>query len=449
MTILKIISSIVPFEDFLYLLQLEEYYSRFYQKTATRKLFARNFQVHDTLHVTGRIQTTGSIAFLFWLFSPMYWYLFISQSIALLVIFSILTTLAIPYWILAANYLLTPIYNKFRASVQKKAQQKFQAKYSQSCVIAIAGSYGKTTTKNFLTQVLTPQFRVAATPGNINTPTGIASWIMKLQGHYDILIVEMDAYEQGEITKSTAITPPDIAIVTSIGDQHLMRFGTQKKLAETLFEVVATTKQDGAYILSPQAQSMLKKYMISDTTRERIALSKTIGKTNIQSKTARESLIIAVTVARRLKVREDFLSDSILYLTLPDRRQKVTTKDGFDVIDDSYNISPTTAEAAIVEAQSVKRRLKKKKIIVITGGIPELGIENKEANTTYGTLLNDSVDRVILLSTTVSTDIAKKLTDVSHISAARASEAWEIIKKEEDPKDVLVVIQPELTDVYY
>ena len=158
-------------------------------------------------------------------------------------------------------------------------------------------------------------------------------------------------------------------------------------------------------------------------------------------------------LAEKLEIPIDFIQDSLSKIELPERRQKETIINGFETIDDSYNISFTTARSGIKYAK-IKSNKSKKKLLVITAGIPELGQENKTANYEIGKILGDRANYVIGLDSILISDVEKGLKARGYkenhfLKASGASDAWEKIKKNFNSKDTLVLMQPELTDLYY
>jgi len=124
-------------------------------------------------------------------------------------------------------------------------------KNPQLKIIGITGSYGKTTTKELLAQVLSKNFNVVKTPHNKNTAVGIAMTIASLiKPDTNIFIAEMGAYRKGEIKEAVSLAHPDIAIVTGIEAQHLSLFGSIEKLVAAKFEIIAGLKLKGTAIFN-------------------------------------------------------------------------------------------------------------------------------------------------------------------------------------------------------
>ena len=123
----------------------------------------------------------------------------------------------------------------------------------QPKVIGITGSYGKTTTKVFLRDLLNLRYRTYATPKSYNTLMGISLAINRdladdLRAEY--FISEMGAYVPGEIERICQLTPPDIAIVTEIGPQHLERFGTLENTKRAKYELVRGLQPGGVAVFN-------------------------------------------------------------------------------------------------------------------------------------------------------------------------------------------------------
>jgi len=383
------IKILFPIPDFLYLLQLEEYDSKRYFRLLPRFFFRRNFQKRGKLVYTKRIKITLIFALPFCILFPL-----------------------IPILIGLANLILSPYFENIKLNIQKKAARYF-AKNFKGKVVAIAGSYGKTTTKNYIYELIRFNYKTQMIPGNINTPTGTANWVLKnLDKSTELLIVEMDSYFVGEIERSCMIIPPDIAILTNTADQHLERLGTRANLKRALNEVFEFAKPDAIKISGMKS-----------------------------------NLDYAFEVAKILKIPKDIIADTVKKLEKPDRRGNITVMHGFETIDESYNISLATAKLSLENALKMAKS-KKKKLIVITGGIPELGQENKDSNIVYGQILAKSGAEIILMKTILHKDVLKGL-GKGVLMAYGMTNAWEVIQKEFTPKNYLILMQPELGDNYY
>lgn len=189
--------------------------------------------------------------------------------------------LTTPLKLILANLLLTPLEAFLRQRFI--AQAKHVLAQVQPSVIGITGSYGKTTTKNFVADILNGRYRAYATPKSYNTLMGICIAVNKdLADNYaiDYFIVEMGAYIRGEIERICGLTPPDISIVVEVGPQHLERFGTVETIATAKYEIIKALKPDGVGIFNwdnPYVREMYERGY-PDT---RIAVGKTISLSDV------------------------------------------------------------------------------------------------------------------------------------------------------------------------
>ena len=156
-----------------------------------------------------------------------------------------------PAWLVIANGLLAPLDAALRRRFLHQAATVLAQ--TQPKIIGITGSYGKTTTKSFLRDILSLRYQVYATPKSYNTLMGISLAINRdLADDYrtEIFISEMGAYVPGEIARICQLTPPHIAIITEVGPQHLERFGSLENVQQAKYELVAKLPPDGVAIFN-------------------------------------------------------------------------------------------------------------------------------------------------------------------------------------------------------
>src|SRR3989344_2140918 len=114
-----------------------------------------------------------------------------------------------------------PLFVLGRNRILQKAMKKM-AQYPKVKVIAITGSYGKTSTKEFLTTILSQKFKVLSTPDHKNSEIGIAQTILKdLKPEHEIFVVEMGSYNRGGISLLCDIVEPEIGVGTGVNEQQL------------------------------------------------------------------------------------------------------------------------------------------------------------------------------------------------------------------------------------
>ncbi|MDI6883017.1 MAG: UDP-N-acetylmuramoyl-tripeptide--D-alanyl-D-alanine ligase [Patescibacteria group bacterium] len=265
----------------LWLWQLKEYhFGRFrahFESQRVRKIISSFWRIKFpkatkkiiVISITGIFLEILVLFYAFSLENKNFYFLLLISLILAPIIFSLLVLVfQIPTWIL-------------RKIILKKAQKKIE-KYKKLLVIGITGSYGKTSTKEFLAEILSQRFKVLKTAEHINAEIGIAKTILKeLTQDYEIFIAEIGAYERGKIKEVCRILKPKIGILTGISEQHLSTFGSQENIIKAKFELIESLPEDGLAIFNGNnkyCQELYKRTVItkkitssSDNTFQAIA----------------------------------------------------------------------------------------------------------------------------------------------------------------------------------
>lgn len=448
------INKVFPFKDFIYILQLEEYSSKRYLRQLRYRFFRRGFEVRENVKWTSRAKFTFMLSFavyLIFIFIFIYCLQVGQYLLGIIVIF--LSTLSIPIHILIANQ-FSFVRKVFESKVKENAKKRFQSNKKVK-VIAITGSYGKTTTKNFIYEIIKYNYKTQMIPGNINTAIGISHWILEnFKLDTEILVVEMGAYFKGEIEDSCKVTPPDIAIITAFGDQHRERFGSFDNLVNAKLEIFNNSREISQLIIPSKIQSDIKRFYknnitIVDQDSPLQYMSKDVNLAKDTPNIVKDALALAIEVAKILEIPHEFVQDSVDKIELPERRQNVTNLYGFETIDDSYNISLKTAEHSLKLANKLAHQ-NKKRLITITAGIPELGDISIDRNKKLGEMLESNSDRIILLNSLLMKEVVTGLDGMAKVEVCQTmNEAWEVIKQNYKPFEYVVLMLPELSDQYY
>lgn len=155
----------------------------------------------------------------------------------------------VPLALVAGNLLLAPLEAKTQRGYWDDAQSVLRR--IDPMVIAITGSYGKTSVKHILGHVLENAAPTLITPGSVNTAMGIARVIReRLQPHHRYFVVEMGAYGPGSIRRLCELTPPKMGIVTAIGMAHYERFKSLETVAEAKFELAEAALAQGGTVIA-------------------------------------------------------------------------------------------------------------------------------------------------------------------------------------------------------
>ncbi len=281
--------------------------------------------------------------------------------------------------------------NEFSLSEQKKclvvsdpltAVQKMAAAYRRQLdipVIALTGSTGKTTTRQFITAVLSQGFSVGKTAGNWNNHIGVPLSILRLNGKENLAVLELGANHTNEINTLTRIVEPDVAIITNIGYAHIGYFGSLDAIAEAKFEIVnGMRKRNGILLLNGDDSRLVKKnrergqkaVFFGCSPRcairaEDISVTKK-GKTMFSVKGHRYTLSMpgrhfiysalpAIFLARQLGIAETETVRVLRALKPDPMRGRIVKKSGVTFIVDCYNANPSSMQSGISLLQDVAR----------------------------------------------------------------------------------------------
>lgn len=255
-------------------------------------------------------------------------------------------------------------YLKREAIIKKAGLLLSQSKVT---VIGITGSYGKTTAKEYLYEILATTFKVAKTDENMNSDVGVALSILRnVKPDTQYFIAEMGAYRIGEIKKICDLVKPTYGIITAIGNQHLSLFGSRVNIIKTKMELLEALPSQGCGWVNSDSLSKSQ-------------ISKKVKSSLIFYQNRDESLLgitPCVLVAEKLGISKNAISDAIV--NIEKKVTRATPVPGLKqstIIDNSYN---TSAEGCINTIQILGKRKEKRKILV-TRGIIELGNEKRSS----------------------------------------------------------------------
>ena len=165
-----------------------------------------------------------------------------------LLIFDILSPIIFSLIVL----ILEPFSILLRKRIMRKAEEKI-SNFKELITIGITGSFGKTSTKEFLSTILSEKFNVLKTKEHQNSEMGISNCILnELNLNHQVFIAEMGAYRKGGIKMLANIIKPKIGIITGVNEQHLATFGSIENLlsAEGGKELIESLPSDGLVIFN-------------------------------------------------------------------------------------------------------------------------------------------------------------------------------------------------------
>ena len=379
------------------------------------------------------------------------------------------------YVVFLANIINKPIEKMINNKFKRKAIKKLNSMNNMK-VIGITGSYGKTSSKNILNDILNVKYNSFATPKNFNTPLGIIITINNyLDKFNDLFIAEMGAFKRGEIKELCDLVHPTYGILTKIGVAHLESFGSQENIQKGKFELIESLPSNGIGVLNfddpLQVQYKLKnnckivtigiENKDVDVRATDIKLSNTgttfnvifkgdktkykfetklLGRANVYN------ILAGIALGYNLNINIDQLIIGVKKVKPVEHRLELKKMGNINIIDDAYNANPDGAKMAL----DVLENMPGKKI-VISSGMIELGTKEYELNFELGKYMSAKVDKVILLGKEITKPIYdglkdSKFKDENIVILKDINEAINLIKNETE--DTYVLIQSDLPDIF-
>ena len=277
-------------------------------------------------------------------------------------------------------------------------------------VIAITGSNGKTTTKELTNAVLSQQFHVTATKGNLNNHIGVPLTLLGITNKTEIAIIEMGANHQGEIAALCEIAKPTHGLITNIGKAHLGGFGGFEGVIKAKSELYNFLRNNNSTVYVNQDNPLLKGLSngiakVLYGTAENIFASGRIKvntdhleldwvsgtgvvgiKTNLVGDYNFENVMAAICIGSDLGVASEKIKSAIsTYIPSNSRSQSMKTAKNSIVLD-AYNANPTSMRVAVENFSKLEAEHK----MVILGDMLELGDESLAEHSEIVSLIEDS-----------------------------------------------------------
>lgn len=378
--------------------------------------------------------------------------------------------------VMIANIINKPIERQVYHYYRRKAINKLKSlKHMQ--VIGITGSYGKTSSKNILSDILNTKIITTPTPKNFNTPYGL---IQSINNHLDkfsgLFIAEMGAFKKGEIKELCDLVTPKYGILTSIGVAHLESFGSRENIQVGKFELIESLPSDGVGILNSdddyQVNYKLKNNCKiiwigidnknADVVATNIKMShlkmsfdvifkdnkeKHTFETNILGRANIYNILAGIALGRELGLKIEELKSGVKSIKSTPHRLELKKVGNINIIDDAYNSNPTGAKMAL----EVLNMMPGKKIIV-TPGMIELSDKQYEYNKEFGKQIAYVADEVILVGVEQTKPIYDGLIErkynLKNIHVLNDVKKAFALIKELQSEETFVLLENDLPDIF-
>ena len=277
-------------------------------------------------------------------------------------------------------------------------------------VVAVTGSVGKTSTKEMIAAVLSRDFNVHKTKGNLNNEIGLPLSVMALEDSHEAAVFEMGMSGFGEISRLSRIVRPDVAVITNIGISHIGRLGSRQNILKAKLEILEGMTPGGTVVLNGDDEllSGLKGLLEQKTLLYGIGEEADLQAGDLLSKGEEgvsfslhthegdvplfvpapgmhnvHNALAAVAVARILKMKEDRIREGLAAYTGERLRMCIEDYDGIKVINDCYNAAPNSTQAALEVLKDIGRDHRKWAVL---GDMLELGDWSEQAHLEIGKL---------------------------------------------------------------
>ena len=439
---------------------------------------AKKEQNKKPLVITARVKrliVTVSILYLI----PIVIGIFTKYKIISLLVLSIMASLNY-FVIFLAKVINTPIekmvYNYYKNNAKNKLKSMPNLK-----IVGITGSYGKTSSKNILADILNVKYNALPTPKSLNTFNGLMITVNNhLSKFDDVFIAEMGAYVCGEINGLCKLVNPKYGIITSIGTAHLSTFGSEENIQKGKMELIEYLPSDGVGVLNKDDPKQ-RNYSIKNDCKilwigideEDVDVravnikatnkgtsfdcvfkgddkkyhfeTKLLGKHNVYN------ILSGLALGREFGLKINELQQGVKMCRATEHRLELKKLGSFYQIDDAYNSNPIGAKSAL-DVLGMMDGLK----VVVTPGMIELGDKQEELNRVFGEQISEVADYVILVGEKQTKPIMEGLVDKKFNKdniyvlndVRKAYELLNELKQNKPNKDLYALFENDLPDTY-
>ncbi len=276
---------------------------------------------------------------------------------------------------------------------------KFYRRQLDIRIVAITGSVGKTTTKEFIASVLSEKYRVHKTTGNHNNLIGLPLTIFEITELHEVAVLEMGISQFGEMEKMAEASKPDVSVMTNIGECHLEYLGSLQGVLDAKSKLLDFMKIDGTLVSNGDDQMLLsipepkaKKRVHFGVRKENDVTVLDVNDFGLEGTHCRiqgkktdydvqiplpgqhmiYNALAAVAVGEIFGLSKEEIERGIFHTRTVGSRSHMIATEKYAIIDDCYNANPVSMRAAINTLASAKTRK-----VAILGDMGELGEESK------------------------------------------------------------------------
>jgi UDP-N-acetylmuramoyl-tripeptide--D-alanyl-D-alanine ligase len=286
-------------------------------------------------------------------------------------------------------------------------------------VVAIAGSNGKTTTKEMLAAILARRFRTLKPEGSFNNDIGVPLTVLRMTEDIEAAVFEIEMNELGGTARLARVCRPEVGVITNIGDTHLEFMKNREGVAEEKAELLQSLPEDGAAVLNADDPIVMAigaafsparrvtfgleqkaDVFATDLNEDGLAGSRfrLLGRHDvalaIPGRHNVMNCLAACAAACAMGMAPGEMPDAIASFTPPPMRLRIVRLDGVVLIDDCYNANPQSVRAAL---EVLKAGSPAERRVAFLGDMLELGDQAAGQHESLGAELARTVDRLVLV----------------------------------------------------
>lgn len=342
----------------------------------------------------------------------------------------ILLCLALPLFIALSCILLIPVDAFLKRRITTRAKNRL-AQFPNLTVVGIAGSYGKTTQKHILSNILAKSIPTFSPSGTHNTPLGISHDILTgLRNEHQVAVIELGEHYRGDVRELCEIIHPNIGIITGITEQHLERMGSIGTIIDTIYELPENLRSGGVCFLDTRNIHVKNGYEArknlevpyQDIAQESVShvecLPEFAGirfryngqtfQTRLLGEHIIAPIIVAYHIAKSLGVPDKAIVQAVANIPFVEHRLEViyNSQTGIRVVDDSFNGNPEGVKAIVELFRTTEAAGRK---IYFTPGLVELGDRSEDIHWDIGRQLAEVFDMILLIDNPAARAIRRGL----------------------------------------
>lgn len=312
--------------------------------------------------------------------------------------------LGCPVLVDLASAIAGPIERRLLMTYVRQASDRLSR--VRPTVVAVTGSYGKTSTKNHIAHLVAGARSVVASPASFNNRAGLARAVNEqLVDGTEVFVAEMGTYGPGEIAELCRWFPPQVAVITAVGPVHLERFGSEDAIARAKSEITERASTVVLNMDDRRLAALADRLALDPSPKAVIGCSavdlsadvcvqRNAGRVTVHANgvpVAKDvavpagvhplNLACAVAVALHLNIPPTVVASRLKDLPpVPNRLTAGRASSGVVVLDDTFNANPAGARAALAALTEVGANRR----VVVTPGMVELGPLQDQENEAFG-----------------------------------------------------------------